>query len=285
MRLDQYLVTNNLVESRTKGKYEIEKGNVKVNSKVVTRSSYEVNETDKVELDTLNELKYVSKGGLKLEKALGRKVDCIGCNSGFISIDNKMVQAVPMDNQKMMNLIYEMKKEKPAGFILMSEDYNMVLTKKDFTDWVRIGFQIYMATEVNYGEKYTISDEIFYKEIMSGKVYKLMAFFGVTKKDKLRAREVNEKWSKKFTDFAFSWAGEAIEISAKDCTKANGIKNYINLLGIDKNEVAVIGDSGNDISMFSEFQNSFCMDHAPLSVSKYANNVIKRVSNLSKYIS
>ncbi len=69
MRLDLYLVECGIFESRNKAQYEIKNAKVTVNNKIVTKSSYDVSDDDIV--DTLADtLKYVSKGGLKLEKAL-----------------------------------------------------------------------------------------------------------------------------------------------------------------------------------------------------------------------
>ena len=68
-RLDKYLVINDFIGSRTKSKELIKSGNVKVNDKIVTKSSYNVKRKDKVEIidDTL---RYVSRAGLKLEGAI-----------------------------------------------------------------------------------------------------------------------------------------------------------------------------------------------------------------------
>ena len=66
-RLDTYLVTHNLVSTRNKGQYEIEKGNVLVNGKVVTKASFKVSDEDEVKVN--NSFDYVSKGALKLLKA------------------------------------------------------------------------------------------------------------------------------------------------------------------------------------------------------------------------
>ena len=66
-RLDSYLVTHNLVSTRNKGQYEIEKGNVLVNGKVVTKASFKVSDEDDVKVN--NSFDYVSKGALKLLKA------------------------------------------------------------------------------------------------------------------------------------------------------------------------------------------------------------------------
>lgn len=69
MRIDQYLAENNHFETRSKAQQAIKEGVVKINDKIVTKNSYEVLPTDKVEI-LANPLKYVSRGGLKLEAAI-----------------------------------------------------------------------------------------------------------------------------------------------------------------------------------------------------------------------
>jgi len=68
MRLDLYLVENNIIESRNKAKNEIDSGNVLVNDKIILKSSYDVLDTDIVKL--VSKCPYVSRGGLKLEEAI-----------------------------------------------------------------------------------------------------------------------------------------------------------------------------------------------------------------------
>ncbi len=67
MRLDKYLIENNYFTSRTKAQVEIKNGNILVNNKKVTSPSFEI---ESAEITILNKLKYVSRGGLKLEKAI-----------------------------------------------------------------------------------------------------------------------------------------------------------------------------------------------------------------------
>jgi hydroxymethylpyrimidine pyrophosphatase-like HAD family hydrolase len=49
--------------------------------------------------------------------------------------------------------------------------------------------------------------------------------------------------------------------------------------------VLVVGDSGNDISMFQAFPGrSFCMDHSLEDVKQHASFVIKRFSDIENYV-
>ena len=69
-RLDKELINRNLVETRTKAQELIASGAVNVNGKVKTKSSFLIHETDEIKIDNTDVLKYVSRGGFKLEKAL-----------------------------------------------------------------------------------------------------------------------------------------------------------------------------------------------------------------------
>lgn len=81
MRIDQELVKRNLFESRNKAQNAIKSGNIFVNSKKITQSGYNVSDNDFIEIKGVS-LKYVSKGGLKLEKIL---------NEAKLSLKNKIM--------------------------------------------------------------------------------------------------------------------------------------------------------------------------------------------------
>ncbi len=69
MRIDLYLAESGLVKSRERAKSLIKSGQITVNGAVVSKPSYDV--TDGAEVAVIGEqLKYVGRGGLKLEKAL-----------------------------------------------------------------------------------------------------------------------------------------------------------------------------------------------------------------------
>lgn len=68
-RLDIYMVDEGMTDSRSKAKAMIVAGKVKVNGKVITKPSYEISEDAEAEIFG-ETLRYVSRGGLKLEKAI-----------------------------------------------------------------------------------------------------------------------------------------------------------------------------------------------------------------------
>ncbi len=69
MRIDRYLFENHYARSRTRATLMIEDGAVFCNGKAVTKPSFVVPENASIEIRGAT-LRYVSRGGLKLEKAL-----------------------------------------------------------------------------------------------------------------------------------------------------------------------------------------------------------------------
>ena len=91
-RIDIELVNRNLIDTRAKAQNAIKDGLIYCNDKLITKCSFDVSENDVIEIKG-ELLKYVSRGGLKLEKALrdfeinlSGKVMCdIGSSTGGFS--------------------------------------------------------------------------------------------------------------------------------------------------------------------------------------------------------
>jgi len=91
MRLDEAIVKKNLVDSRNKAKELIKNKKVLVNNKVITKPSFNVNESDLIEI--LEDKIYVSRAALKLKNYLDKydidfkkkKVLDIGSSTGGFS--------------------------------------------------------------------------------------------------------------------------------------------------------------------------------------------------------
>lgn len=89
-RLDLILVERGIFETREKAKREIMVGNVLVNEQVITKAGTNFKDTEDLIIRVKDKLKYVSRGGLKLEKAIkiweldfsNKKVLDIGASTG-----------------------------------------------------------------------------------------------------------------------------------------------------------------------------------------------------------
>lgn len=69
MRLDQYLTLKGLFSSREKAQRAIKEEHVVVNGTAITKTGHEITDSDHVEV-VGGQMKYVSRGGYKLEKAI-----------------------------------------------------------------------------------------------------------------------------------------------------------------------------------------------------------------------
>ena len=75
-RIDKEIVNRKLVASRSKVQELISNGFVECNGKIIKKPSFQVNESDEIKILENETLKYVSRGGLKLEKAINKfKID------------------------------------------------------------------------------------------------------------------------------------------------------------------------------------------------------------------
>ena len=67
-RLDLILMERGIFESREKAKREIMVGNILVNEQIITKAGTNFEDTDDLVIRVKEKLKYVSRGGLKLER-------------------------------------------------------------------------------------------------------------------------------------------------------------------------------------------------------------------------
>ena len=148
MRLDQYLVENSFYESRNKAKYEIEKGNILVNNVPILKASFIIKESYTINVIKENELKYVSKGGLKLERAIDYyKIDVkdktcldIGSSTGGFTdylIKNGIKEVYAVDTGT--NQLHESLKNNPKVHSLEKTNFlDMNLSMKDSIELIVI---------------------------------------------------------------------------------------------------------------------------------------------------
>ena len=74
--------------------------------------------------------------------------------------------------------------------------------------------------------------------------------------------------------FHIAYDGMSIEITRKEADKGTALLYLSELLGIKKEEVAVFGDSGNDVTMLASFPHSYAMENAAEKAKESANHII-----------
>lgn len=251
----------------------------KKNRKVIDRF---VNDGNKVVLVTGRSPNFANK----VVDFLGHDVDVIGMNGAYTIVDGKVMNEHFLDFQ-IEKVLYELNILFPIlGQMLISRKYPLLISTPPIGKIIELFYRVYYKTQGKYAEEYHFSNEEFVNEIQSKEVYKIMLFFGMSKAGVRRARKANTYLRENYGgEFESSWTGGFIEITPRNSSKAEGIERYIVEKKVAASNVYVVGDSGNDISMFNAYyENSFCLKHAHKKVKKYAKTIIRRFHHIERYL-
>lgn len=222
----------------------------------------------------------------KVVKFLDHDVDVIGMNGAYTIVNGKVSDEHFLDFP-IEKVLYELNYLFPIlGQMLISRKYPLLISTPPMGKSMELFYRFYYWSQGKYAEDYHFSNEEFVNEIKSKEVYKLMIFFGLSKRGVRLAAKANAYLRENYAGlFEASWSGGFIEITPLNSSKALGIDRYIKAQNIKKEHVYVVGDSGNDISMFNAYyDNSFVLSHAHKKVKKYAKTVIRRFHHLTKYL-
>ena len=220
----------------------------------------------------------------KVEKKLGFDVDYIGTDGTMVVADKQKIRDCYFDATELRELVSFLRDSyDPPLFLASSETRPLVMTKTKVSHMTNFMYVAYQMVQGVYREPWVRSDHVFFKEIETGKVNKLMVLIGLTKANKMRSMQITAELQRKFPNFEFVWLNQFIEITPKGCSKASGLEFYLDYLGLNHDNVVVVGDSGNDVPMFEAFyKHSFAMKHAPLAVKERASGVVKYVYELEE---
>ncbi len=223
----------------------------------------------------------------RLYDEIQRPYDVLNCTSSQIYHDGKLIYEQKMPNEDLERILDEIEqKYHPVASFITSKDQPCVIKQQSKVNFlIQIMYRLWYIFQFSYREPSVISEELYKKELQSGDVYKVMIFFGLGKNKGKLSKEINKELREKFPEIESSWSLIVNELTPKDCNKGTGLERYCELLNIDPNDLLVVGDSGNDITMFNRFhENSYCMAHSYPGVKKYAKHVITRVYKLDKLV-
>ena len=242
-------------------------------------------------VDAGNKLVLVSSRGPefmdRLKKELERDFDYIAYTSSYIKAEGEVIRDVSIPKEEMkiiLDKIWEL--HHPLAYLMNVKGQPLMIKNLNVgTFFVLLLYQLYWIFQGKTREPYILNNKKFDDILSKNDVYKVMVFFGLRKKNGEVSKAINKRLREDFPDVECSWTSIINEITPKDCNKAFGLEYYLDYLKINRKDVYVVGDSGNDISMFNLFhENSYCMAHSYPSVKKYAAHVISRVYKLDKLV-
>ena len=242
-------------------------------------------------IDAGNKLVIISSRGpgfiKMLEKEIDRDFDYICYTSSLIRANGKIIKDDSIDGdtaEKVLNIINN--KHRPVAYLMNNNTETLwIKNLSGVGTLLMLIYKIYWIFQGKKREKYILNNRYFDEQVKSGNIYKVMVFFGLSGKNKEISREVNKELRESHPEVESSWSKIVNEITPLNCNKGAGLKYYCDYLNINHDDVYVVGDSGNDITMFNLFQeHSYVMAKAYPSVKKYAKHVISRVYKLDELV-
>lgn len=223
--------------------------------------------------------------GIKVSRAIGREVDLISYNGGCIYSNKEIIYNEPIAKDEIRSIIDDINLNfHPLTTMLFTNKGVFAKALNDNPILIRL-VKFYFKTQKELAEVCFYKKGDFEKALDNEEVFKILIIFGTGRKAAKKARETNKIIRNSYENIEASWSGVSIEITSKDVNKGRSLNKYCELNNIDRSKVYVVGDSGNDISMFKEFyEHSFCMSHANKSVKKYAKYNLDKFEDLSRYI-
>ena len=223
----------------------------------------------------------------KLKDEIQRPVDFINCCSSQIIANDKMVYDKAMPNKQLKQVLKHIEDTyEPIALLMTSENHPCIIKYSRRVSRVYTFFyRIWWWFQFSYREPFIADNEVFEKELESAKVYKIMTFIGLRKNKAKISKETNKELREEFPEIESSWTAQVNELTPMGCNKGNGVERYCQLVNINPDDVYVVGDSGNDITMFNKFhEHSYCMRRGHPSARKYAKHIISRVYKLEKLL-
>lgn len=218
----------------------------------------------------------------QLQNKFGFSCDNILLNGAELRTkDGTVVDSIELTKNKVRDIIRILK---PYGIIIhyMTSDGVIVTDSKEavLADMQRRmdSFRHHFTDEefANFSKRDHLANLKFIDNIetlfqQNIKIFKIEAFY----EDQDEVLSINNQLKRMKGVAVASASLNSIEVTDFDATKGNMISKYAHSLGIKTEEVAVIGDSLNDESMFRMFPHSYAMNNAMEELKKIANEVVE----------
>lgn len=240
----------------------------------------------KVPDSSIEALKKLDDAGIKVVLASGRvfssvkynqnllniRGPIVATNGSLISLDGRDIyKTYPLEEDKLKQL-YE--------FCISNKlDFHIYDDENYYTNRVNLEKIKHLEIDNNYGMNYQVNliyknDPISYLIENNKKAVKFQ-ISGIDDND-LSRNEIVKILNNDFSDSLYitSSGFSQLEIGNKNATKWSSIEEICEILGINKNEVAAIGDAHNDIPMVSNAELGFAMGNAKEELKEVADVIV-----------
>lgn len=209
-----------------------------------------------------------------LEKIFGFSVDAIGMNGCNVVIDDELLCNHGLSRQDSIELLeaaYE--SDVPANFLGISSEGDYVF---QYVDREPYDHFFSLQSEGIFKSVSTLTMREWIHDPEKTPFNKVVGLV----KTKQQRNELMVYFEKRFNDrFDIIYSGnENLEIMPKHISKGQALLELMELKGYKPTEVAVIGDSMNDITMLQAVPISFAMSHADALIKESSHYVVHSVA-------
>lgn len=155
-----------------------------------------------------------------------------------------------------------------------SDEYNFYFADRDRL-YIVNGYNehpmISCADMKNKMEIIKIDEADFYKTIYTANIIGIDVKDECCKKAEIKKLDLENR----FRDKVSIYRNESfIDIVPSDTSKGKGIAKVLSNYNVESENVFVIGDSWNDLSMFEQYNNSYTFSYAEEELKPHANNIV-----------
>ncbi|ERJ12458.1 Cof-type HAD-IIB family hydrolase [Haloplasma contractile] len=239
----------------------------------------------KLNSDDLTSIKEAEKEGIKVSIATGRldyeikkinnrvKINGyrISQNGAVVhNHDNQLIHMKSLTEEEIKQIVTKLSHLKVLVFFESRDAYYCIEKLKIIEDFEK------SQDLLTYIERPNILNELHELEISSISIWA----------EKHENKNVQKSLEKMLPEHLTTYISSdyTLDITNVENSKGNAIRRICKHDDLDINEIAVIGDSYNDISMFNVTKHSYVIDKASNSVRKHANHTVKSVSEAIKHI-
>lgn len=172
------------------------------------------------------------------------KIFYISDNGAYIGVNGRSLFISTMDRKITKDLILDIRKDKDLVAVVADASSYYIEEKNDFLlNWIRKGYR----GKVEVVEDLTKIEDVIKVSAYSENICSKADYLIDKYSDKLLVSYAGKMW---------------IDCTAKGVSKGNALKKIMEAFDINKNEVMVFGDQGNDVEMFKAAYYSFAVKNA-----------------------
>ena len=180
----------------------------------------------------------------KLKAEIQRPVDFINCSSSQIRANDKIIFEESIPNDVLAKILVKIEQNyNPIAFLMTTDEHSCIIkSNRNVSGIFMFFYRLWWKLQFVYREPFVWSNELFQKQLESGKILKIMNFIGLRKNKTKLSKELNKQFREEFPEIESSWTVKVIELTPRGCTKGNGVEKYCQIMNIDHNNVYVVGD-------------------------------------------